>query len=297
MKKIVFAALAILLSSHSIAQKKELILATYTYSTNNRLQNLEPLAGYLSQQTGLSIKAVSYPTVQALIAAIKNDSVDFAMMNTSGYLVLQKNNPGIVTPLVNLDMGNELFTNYAGCIIALKQSGISSIKELANAGKKYSLALVTASSTSGNLVPRLLLNDAGIADPAQKFTVSYSGTHKKVVEDVLGGKADIGGCGCAEVDSARKNQQFDDKAYVITSFNDIPLGPVVYNKKTGAAVVKKIATLLKKVHTTNPAVFSNFCNGWTEFKQAKRFKPVADKDYDRFRKMFGSNEALWALIQ
>lgn len=298
MKKIILAAIVfLLLSTHIAAQKKELVFATYTYSTNNRLQNLEPLAAYLSQETGLAIKAVSYPTVQALLTAIKNDSVDFAMMNTSGYLVLQKNNPGKVTPLVNLDMGNESFTNYAGCIIALKQQGINSIKELATGNKKHSFALVTGSSTSGNLVPRLLLNDVDIPNAESTFSVSYSGTHKRVVEDVFSGRADIGGCGCAEVDSARRNQQFDEKAVVIASFNDIPLGPVVYHNKTNKTAVKKVSAVLKNIHTTNPAVFSNFCNGWTEFKQATRFKTVTDKDYNNFRKMFGSNTSLWKLIE
>ncbi len=298
MKKIVSAFLVLLLlQTQGIAQKKELVLATYTYATNNRLQNLQPLAAYLSEQTGLTIKAVSYPTVQALLSAIKNDSVHFAMMNTSGYLVLQKNNAGKAIPLVNLSMGNQAVTNYAGCVIALKDKGITSVTELATANKKYSLALVAPSSTSGNLVPRLLLNEVGVADAEAKFSLSYSGTHRRVVEDVLNGKADVGGCGCAEVDSAKQHLQFNEKAIVVASFDDIPLGPVVYNKYVKKAVAKKVARLLENIHVNNPAVFSNFCSGWTEFKQAEQFKPVNDKDYDSFRKMFGDNEGLWKLIE
>src|SRR5690606_16346161 len=49
----------------------DIVFATYTYSTNNRLQNLEPLAEHLSSTTGLPIRAVSYPTVQALIEAVR----------------------------------------------------------------------------------------------------------------------------------------------------------------------------------------------------------------------------------
>ncbi len=279
------------------AQNKIYVFATYTYSTNNRLQNLEPLASHLSQKTGLKIQARSYPTVQALIEAIKNDSVDFAMMNTSGYLILDKNNPGIAIPLVNLNMGNTINTNYGGCIIAGNSSGIKSVKDLIKKGNQRRLALVTSSSTSGNLVPRLILNSNNIPDAESFFQVKYSGTHKNVVEDVLAGRADIGGCGCAEVDSARKNLSFDSKAIVIDSFINIPLGPIIYHRKNEKHVNDLLTQELVKVHQTNPDVFINFCNGWTEFKQAINFKVVSDSEYDEFRKMFGNNNRLWKMIE
>jgi phosphonate transport system substrate-binding protein len=152
MKKTIFIIVLSVFCDAIQAQKKELVFATYAYSANNRLQNLEPLCRYLSVKTGICIKAVSYPTVPTLISALINDSVDFAMMNTSGYLVLQRNHPGKVLPLVNLDMGNDSFTNYGGCLIASKQSGISSIADLQKKPDKTALALVNVSSTSGNLV-------------------------------------------------------------------------------------------------------------------------------------------------
>ena len=298
MLRILFVLHIVLSSlSYGRAQTKQYVFATYTYATNNRLQNLEPLASFLSQKTGFNFKAISYPTVQALISAIRDDSVDFAMMNTSGYLVLQHKYPGIVSPLVNLDMGTGSFTGYCGCLIAGNQTKVRSIKDLKKKEKLYSLALVNSSSTSGNLVPRLLLNDKKIPDADAFFTVSYSGTHQKVVEDVLKGSVAIGGCGCAEVDSSRKYQAFDSKAVVLDSFSNIPLGPVVYNKKLDAQIVKTVSGYLLNLHQSNPGLFENFCNGWTEFKGAVRFKTIADKDYNSFRKMFGNNTRLWKLIE
>ena len=278
-------------------QEKKLVFATYTYATNTRLQNLTSLTTYLSEKTGHTIVAVSYPTVQGLINAIINDSVDFAMMNTAGYLTLQRNNPGSVLPLVNLDMGNTTTTNYAGCLIANKQTGITNIKQLKNYKKQFSLALVNPSSTSGNLVPRLLLNSNAIPEPESYFKVSYLGSHRKVAEDIINIPGGIGGCGCAEIDSVRKYTAFDSKVNVIDSFNNIPLGPVVYKKTQDRKIVQAVATQLEQLHTNAPAVFTDFCAGWTEFRQARSFKKVCDKDYDDFRKMFGNNRQLWLLIQ
>lgn len=295
MKSVILASVFLFTATLSIAQRKPIVFATYTYSTNNRVQNLQPLATWLSKETGVEISVVSYPTVKALINAIETNSVDIAMMNTSGYLVLQRNHPGKVKPLVNLDMGNTQQTNYAGCLITLSRNNIHSLREAIN--QKAKLALVESSSTSGNLMPRLMLNSKGIASAEQHFDVYYAGTHRQVVDDVLNGKALIGGCGCAEVIAAQARLAEGNTIQVLDEFNNIPLGPIVFNTKMEGNQVSKIKKALLKVHREEPEVFVNFCNGWTEFKSAVKFKSVADKDYDSFRKMFGNNVNLWSLIE
>ncbi|MFC0775640.1 hypothetical protein [Terrimonas alba] len=54
---------------------------------------------------------------------------------------------------------------------------------------------------------------------------------------------------------------------------------------------------MSDLHRQQPAIFRNFYNGWTEFKEVKSSRPVAGDDYDSFRAMFGSNETLWKLIE
>jgi phosphonate transport system substrate-binding protein len=293
--KLIFSVLYVCWVAEAFAQK-ELVFATYAYSSNNRIQNLEPLAKWLSAETGLSIKAVSYPSVKSLIRAIQHDSVDFAMMNTSGYLVLARNYPNKAAPLVNLSMGTQQTTNYGGCIIASRTQGITSLKGI-SANQKLTLALVASSSTSGNLVPRLLLNEEGIANAEDRFSVYYAGTHALVVADVLQGKSELGGCGCAEVEKVRQQPEFNERAVVIGSFKDIPLGPVVYLNSISKPVRNQMKAALQRVHQSAPEVFKQFCGGWTEFIESTHFKPVADKDYNSFRKMFGGNNDLWLLIE
>ncbi|HYE54082.1 MAG TPA: hypothetical protein VD996_04535, partial [Chitinophagaceae bacterium] len=64
-----------------------------------------------------------------------------------------------------------------------------------------------------------------------------------------------------------------------------------------AATRRKIESALLKVHREHPATFKNFCAGWTEFLGAVGFRRAADADYNTFRRMFGSNESLWKLLE
>ncbi len=219
------------------------------------------------------------------------------MINTLGYLVLQHKHPDLVKPMVTLDMGNTATTQYGGCLIARKDAPFTSIRDLKNQRNRPMLGLVNSSSTSGNLVPRLLLNQAGIGNAEAAFQVNYLGTHKAVVEDVLSGRVALGGCGCSEVDSARKYLAFNQIAFVLDSFEDIPLGPVVRHKNTSRHVAHDITRALTMVHKNNFAVFATFRNGWTEFREAKKFRSVKDRRYHDFRRMFGKNQALWQAIE
>ncbi len=277
-------------------QPSDLVLGTYTYATNNRLNSLEALAGYLNREMGLSVTVKSYPNVPALLHAIRADSVQLAVLNTVGYLLQQRHDAGRMIPLLNLNLGMDTATQYGGCIIAARSVDVRQLQQLRDAAR-YTFALVAPSSTSGNLVPRLLLNSIGITDAAFRFNTYYAGTHQQAVADVLSGKAQLAGCGCAEVDTAKLRHDFDRKAIVVASFNDIPLGPLAYHHKLSPAVVQKVQQALLRIHEKDAEGFKVFCSGWTEFRKAKSFQPVQDRAYDPFRRMFGSNESLWQLIQ
>lgn len=277
-------------------QSSGLVLGTYTYASNNRLNSLEALAGYLSRETGLSLTVRSYPNVPALLHAIRADSVQLAVLNTVGYLLQQRQDAGRMIPLLNLNLGTDTATQYGGCIIAARSVDVQQLQQLRDA-VRFTLALVAPSSTSGNLVPRLLLNSIGITDAAARFDTYYAGTHQQAVADVLSGKAQLAGCGCAEVDTAKLYQGFDRKAVVVASFNDIPLGPLAYHHKLPPVVVEKVQWALLRIHEKDATRFRVFCSGWTEFRKAKSFQPVQDHAYDPFRRMFGNNESLWQLIQ
>ena len=72
------------------ARQEPLILATYSYSNNDRIANIFPLAEALSKSIDLPIEVKSYADVNSLIEAILIKDVDIALINTHGFLILEQ---------------------------------------------------------------------------------------------------------------------------------------------------------------------------------------------------------------
>jgi len=272
-------------------RKKELVFATYTYSTNTRIENLKPLASWLENELGIPVKPVSYPSVKALINAIEHDSADIAMINTVGYLLLRRNGLDNMTPAVQL-ASDQNVTDYGGCIIINTSDSTRSLKELMTTD--HQLALVAPSSASGNMLPRLLLSEAGYPFPEKNTSVYYAGTHLQVLQDVASGKATVGGCGCFTVQQEAVHHK---NIATILAYNNIPLGPVLISKRLNRKTTERIYQKLLNVHENAPEAFRQFREGWTEFKTATNFRKVPADDYDRILNMLKNNGSLWSLLE
>ena len=86
-KSIALASLISLISLLQVGCKKSiqpLKLATYTYSTNNRVNNLKPLSQELEVILDRPVHIKSYPDVASFIEGIKLDDVDVGLINTLG---------------------------------------------------------------------------------------------------------------------------------------------------------------------------------------------------------------------
>jgi phosphonate transport system substrate-binding protein len=271
-----------------------IVLATYQYSSNTRLDNLSALSSYLSEQLRHPFRIKSYPTVERLINAFGHDSVDCAMINTSGFLLLEHNFPSRADCIVNLEMENKFSTNYGACVIVSSRSPVKSMNDLKNT-RKGTFSLVTPSSTSGNLYPRILLSDGGIRDLEKTYDVYYAGTHRQVVLDVAEGRAFAGGCSCEEVD--KHNLSSRQKLVILSSFTNIPVGPIIVNHQLDRQIVSSLKESLLNVHKSAPEAFRKFCDGWVEFRSARNFQAIDDAYCSQLAKKFDENKKLWSLLQ
>jgi phosphonate transport system substrate-binding protein len=153
-------------------------------SQNDLLVKYPPLAEYLSTTLGVEVDftpVTDYPATVDGLAANRLDLVWYG-----GYTSLQavRQSKGNAERLVMRDEDKK----FKSVFVASPQSGIKSLADLK--GKKF--AFGSQSSTSGHLMPRHFLAEAGI-DPETDFTsTTFTGAHDATAKAVESGQTDAG---------------------------------------------------------------------------------------------------------
>jgi phosphonate transport system substrate-binding protein len=297
MKKIALSTLLFFLIQALSAQVR---IATYQYADNNRIANIEPFAKYLQDGYGIQAQVRSYPTVHAFIDAIRNDEVDIALINTFGYFLLQAaDKPYPMRPLLTLAVSDDAKDNYKTAFLSSPSSTIRSLQEIKKVAAKTRLALVAKGSTSGNMLPRLAFSYAGIRDAEQSFSkVMYAGTHAKAIDALLNGEADLATMGLTEYQRyLSRDSSYASKLRLVWVSPEIPLGPVLFNKKLTQEQQATIRKAFLDLNEKKPEALSAIKAGWSEAKQATNYIDITDAFYDPFRKVLGNQKDLERILR
>ncbi|WP_350292692.1 PhnD/SsuA/transferrin family substrate-binding protein [uncultured Croceitalea sp.] len=271
-------------------------LATYTYSTNNRISNLKPLSRELEKVLERPVQIKSYPDVISFIEGIKSDEVDIGMINTLGYLLFSLDNKNM-KPITTLKVRNNAIDNYKTVLLANNEV-VEDLETLMENHSNLSMMFVAEGSTSGNLVPRLLLSSLGIKSPENQFKeVKYGGNHTTTFNKLIAGETDI----CAFGSNEYYKQIQADSTLLNTHkllwvSEEIPLGPVLLNNNINQLDKKKITNLFLNLHKDNFAALQSIKEGWSEAKQAEKFYPISDGYYDDFRMINGNKTDLLEVL-
>ena len=278
---------------------KEITIATYTYADNTRIENLQPFGEYLSDKLKVKVEVLSFPTVKALITQIKAGKVDLAFINTFGYLLLNADTTLDIQPIVTLESPKSDQSNYQTVIITRKESGINNLQDLKDQAHQQTFAFVNKRSTSGNLVPRLLLSSVAITDPETTFQeVIFSGNHAKTLQLVQQKVVDVGAFGSAEYYKAlEKDSTVGNDLQLVAISPEIPLGPVLYNPALPKSLKENILQLFLNLHHENPEALNQIKKGWSEAKKATRYIQIEDEYYNAFRDLSGNREDLIRILE
>jgi phosphonate transport system substrate-binding protein len=283
--------------SYTFAQK--VVLATYQYADNNRLENIKPLAKFLSDSLGLNIEIKSYPTVHTFIEGIQRNEVDIALINTFGYLLLEtaKQKYGM-KPYTVLKVKDGTENNYKTAIFSRKDFPVDTITSLKIVASNFKLGLVSVGSTSGNLVPRLKMSSIGIETPENMFkTVKYCDNHKNAVDMLLTGKVDICAVGSTEYFNAMADTTKLKHIKLLWLSTEIPLGPVLLHKRLSNPLKEKIVAYLLNLDKTSLKTLEAIKAGWSEAKQAEKYINVDRHYYDPFRRQFSNKKAMEKILR
>ena len=151
-------------------------------AATEQVRKFTPLAQYLERTLGMKVEFTPVSDYPAAVEALVNKRVDLVWFGGFTHVQAQIRSGGKIIPIAQ----REEDTQFRSVFIAKTDSGIKTLADMK--GKQVSFG--SASSTSGHLMPRSNLLDAGI-NPEKDFRrIAYSGAHDATIASVVSGRVD-----------------------------------------------------------------------------------------------------------
>ena len=233
----------------------------------------DKLAQMIQDKTGLVIKANVGTDYAAVREAMGADKAHIGWLNTFNY-VLANEKYGVDVALVTVRYGS---TSYKGQIIVRSDSGIKTLDDL----KGKVMCWVDPNSTSGYIVPRIMLQANGI-DPDKDFAKTIeAGSHNNVVTQVYNGECDAGATYVDARSSVEKDiPDVKEKVVVLATTTDIPNDNVSFVKDFPQDMRDQIVTALLEISKSEEGK-----QALNELYEIEGLEPADDSFYDGFRAM------------
>ncbi len=231
----------------------------------------DKLAQMIQDRTGLVIDANVGTDYAAVREAMGAGKAHIGWLNTFNY-VLAHEKYGVEVALVTVRYGS---TSYKGQIIVRADSGIQSLQDL----KGKVMCWVDPNSTSGYIVPRIMLKANGI-DPDKDFAKTIeAGSHNNVVTQVYNGECDAGATYVDARSSVEKDiPDVKEKVVVLATTSEIPNDNVSFIKDFPKDTRDKIVNALLDIAKTEEGK-----QALNELYSIEGLEPADDSFYDAFR--------------
>lgn len=181
--KSVLTGALLLCAASSFAQQVFRVTAIPDESPTELARKAAPLMKYLEDKLGMKVEFTPVTDYAAAVEALANRKVDLAWFGGFTFVQAQARSGGKVIPIVQREEDEKFRSVFITSDPAIKQ--LADLK-----GKDVSFG--SQSSTSGHLMPRSFLLQAGV-DPDKDFRrVAYSGAHDATIAAVVAGKVQAG---------------------------------------------------------------------------------------------------------
>lgn len=142
-----------------------------------------PLGKYLEAQTGMKVVFTPVSDYAAVVESLATKKIDLAWLGGFTFVQAKIRTNGTAIPIVQREEDAKFTSKFITADPAIKS--LADLK-----GKTF--AFGAPSSTSGSLMPRFFLQQAGL-NPEKDFkNVAFSGAHDATVAFVSAGKAEAG---------------------------------------------------------------------------------------------------------
>lgn len=205
-------AAALSLAPAASAQQLFRVTAIPDESPTELQRKFKPLGAYLEKALGMKVEFIPVTDYAAAVEALVNRKVEMAWFGGFTFVQARIRSNDAVIPLVQR-VEDEKFRS----VFVTADPTIKRLEDL----KGKTLSFGSPSSTSGHLMPRSFLLQAGV-DPDRDLRVSFSGAHDATALAVAGGKVAAGALNISvweklladnRVDSARARVFFTTAPY------------------------------------------------------------------------------------
>lgn len=229
------------------------------------IQNAQPLKAYLEKTLSRKVELVVTTDYSSMIEAMRFGRIEVGYFGPLSY-VLAKSKSDIEAFAVGVSKGRPTYTS-----VIVTQTG-SSVKTLADV-KGTIVAYGDRASTSSHLVPRAMLEEAGVVAERDYKTV-YVGAHDAVARSVETGKAQVGALSRPIFDSLVKSGRIDgSKVSVLAETKPIPNYPIAMQSKLSPELKAQIRTAFLELK--DKGILKTF--------RAEGFAATSDSAYDVLR--------------
>jgi phosphonate transport system substrate-binding protein len=185
-------------------------------AATEQVRKFGPLVRYLERTLGMKVEFTPVNDYPAAVEALVNKQVELVWFGGFTHVQAQIRSGGKIIPIAQ----REEDAQFRSVFIAQTDSGIKSLADLK--GKQVSFG--SQSSTSGHLMPRSFLLQAGI-DPDRDFKrVAFSGAHDATIASVVSGRVDA-----AALDITVWRRFVDDKKVDTSKVNVFFTTPPFFN--------------------------------------------------------------------
>jgi phosphonate transport system substrate-binding protein len=151
-------------------------------AATEQVRKFTPIANYLSKRLGMKVEFTPVSDYPAAVEALVNRKVDLVWLGGFTHVQARIRSGGRIVPLAQ----REEDTRFQSVFIAKTDSGIRTLADL----KGRQISFGSQSSTSGHLMPRHFLLQAGLTPEKDFRRVAYSGAHDATIASVVSGKVD-----------------------------------------------------------------------------------------------------------
>lgn len=231
-------------------------------------RKFKPLGEYLKKETRLDVQFTPVTDYAAVVEGLAGNKIDLAWLGGFTFVQARLRTNGAAVPIVQR-AEDEKFTSK---FIVPTDSKAKTLTDLRGA----TFAFGSPSSTSGHLMPRHVLLQAGI-NPEKDFkTVAFSGAHDATVAFVASGRAEAGVLNASVMDKLVESAN-PNAAKVRVLATTAPYYDYNWTVRPGldAATTKKLTDAFLKLDPANPAHKEVL-----ELQRASKFIPTQASNYD-----------------